>query len=71
MRHDVMGVPRQTTWIFLALKFAFSGAIIAVSLAYLVRIARPGGERRVSTVLVSLPFAAALAAVAVSLALHR
>jgi hypothetical protein len=56
-------------WAFLALKFAFAGAIVAISLAYLVRIARPGGERRVSTVLLGLPFAAAMAAFAISLVL--
>ena len=56
-------------WIFLAVKFAFTGAIIAVSLAYLVRIARPGGERRVSMILVAIPFAVAVVALALSLAL--
>jgi hypothetical protein len=65
-RTDVSDV---RAWAFLALKSAFAGAIIAISLAYLVRIARPGGERRVSTVLLGLPFAAAMAAFAISLVL--
>ena len=56
-------------WIFVAVKFAFTGAIVAVSLAYLVKIARPGGERHVSMVLIATPFAVAVVALAVSLAL--
>ena len=54
---------------FLALKFAYSGATIAISLVYLVRIARPGGERWVSTLMMSLPSAAAVVAVIISLLL--
>jgi hypothetical protein len=56
-------------WTFLAVKFAYAGATIAISLAYLVRIARPGGEQRVSTLLLSLPSAAAVVAVILSLLL--
>jgi hypothetical protein len=66
LRSDISGLG---AWSFVAVKFAFAGAIIAVSLSYLVRIARPGGERRVSMVLVVLPFAAAAVAAAVSLTL--
>jgi hypothetical protein len=57
------------TWIFLAVKFGFAGALVAISLAYLVRVARPGGDQRVSLVLVILPFAAALVVLAVTLVL--
>jgi hypothetical protein len=56
-------------WMFVAVKFVFAGAIVALALKYLVRIARPGGERRVSIVLVILPFAAALIMATVSLAI--
>jgi hypothetical protein len=56
-------------WAFLALKFAFAGTIIAMSLAYLLRIARPGGERQVSTLLLALPFAVAAVAAIISLVL--
>lgn len=56
-------------WTFLAVKFAYAGATIAISLAYLFRIARPGGERRVSTLLVGLPSATAVVAMVISLAL--
>jgi hypothetical protein len=65
-RSDISGF---RAWSFVAVKFAFAGAITAVSLAYLVRIARPGGERRVSMALVILPFAATAVAASVSLAL--
>jgi hypothetical protein len=56
-------------WIFLAVKFAFAGVLVAISLAYLVRVARPGGEQRVSLAPVILPFAAALAVLVVTLVL--
>jgi hypothetical protein len=56
-------------WMFIAAKFAFAGAIVAVALAYLVRVARPSGERRVSATLIVLPFAAALVMAGGSLAL--
>ena len=56
------------TWPFLALKFAFAGAMVALSLAYLLKVARPGGEQRVSLVPMILPFAIAFSAFAASLA---
>jgi hypothetical protein len=56
-------------WIFVAIKFAFAGAIIGLSLAYLLRVARPSGERRVSLALIVLPFVIALVVLAVSLAM--
>jgi hypothetical protein len=56
-------------WVFVAVKSAFTGAIIGVSLANLTRIARPGGERRVSLALGLVPFAGALLVAAVSLAM--
>ena len=40
-------------WLFVAAKFVFAGATTAVALAYLVRIARPSGERRVSAALIA------------------
>jgi hypothetical protein len=55
------------SWIFLAVKFAFAGTLAAISLAYLVRVARPGGEQGVSLALVVLPFAAALVVLVVTL----
>jgi hypothetical protein len=56
-------------WIFLAVKFGFAGALVAISLAYLVRVARPGGEQRVSLVLIMFPFAAAVVVLVTTLVL--
>src|SRR5262249_32261221 len=56
-------------WLFVAAKSIFAGAIIGISLANLTRIARPGGERRVSLALGFVPFGGALIAAAVSLAI--
>jgi hypothetical protein len=56
-------------WVFMAVKFAFAGAIVAVALVSLVRAARPSGAQRAVLWPMILPFAAALIAAAVSLAL--
>jgi hypothetical protein len=56
-------------WSFLAVKLAFAGVLVAISLACLVRVARPGGEQRASLALVILPFAAALVVLVVALVL--
>ncbi len=61
-----LSAPR--TWILLAVKYAFAGANIGVSLANLTRIARPGGERRVSVALGLVVFAVAFVVAIVSLA---
>jgi hypothetical protein len=42
--------------IFLVVKLAFSVGIVSLALIYLTRLARPGGERRISVVLVAMPF---------------
>jgi hypothetical protein len=47
-------------WIFVVVKSVFTGAIIGISLANLTRIARPGGEERVSFALGLVPFGGAL-----------
>lgn len=57
------------TWLYVAVKFAFAGAIVAVALVSLVRAARPSGARRAALAPMILPFAAVLIAAAVSLAL--
>jgi hypothetical protein len=53
--------------IFLAVKVAFAIGVVGLSLAYLTRLARPGGERKMSPFLVALPFlvVAVLAAISV------
>jgi hypothetical protein len=57
------------SWLFVAAKSTFAGAIIGISLANLTRIARPGGEHRVSLSLGLLPFGGALIAATASLAI--
>ena len=59
----------QRAVLFVVVKVTFAGAIIGVSLANLTRIARPGGERRVSISFGIVPFGVALIAASVSLAM--
>jgi hypothetical protein len=53
---------------FLILKLAFAIVIIAVTSVYLVRVARPGGERKMPIVVVALPFIAIMVLGVISLA---
>jgi hypothetical protein len=55
--------------IFLLLKLAFTVGIVGVASAYLTRLARPGGERRTSSISAAVPFAAIVLLSAVSLGL--
>jgi hypothetical protein len=57
--------PRAVTFLFLKLAFAI-GTVGAASV-YLTRLARPGGERRISLGLVAVPFAAITLLAAISL----
>jgi hypothetical protein len=43
-------------WAFLAMKLGFATGIVALSTAYLVRAARPGGERKTPIMVLALPF---------------
>jgi hypothetical protein len=52
---------------FLAIKLAFAIGIVGLAMVYLTRLARPGGERRISPILVALPFLAIVALAAISL----
>ncbi|OKO91241.1 hypothetical protein AC629_03275 [Bradyrhizobium sp. NAS80.1] len=52
---------------FLFLKIAFALAIVGVASAYLSRLVRPGGERRVSLGLAAMPFVAIILLAAISL----
>jgi len=52
----------------LLLKVTFTVVVLGVAVTYLVRFARPGGERRASLTLLALPFAAVIAVAAISLA---
>jgi hypothetical protein len=51
------------------LKLAFTLAIVVVASVYLVRLARPGGERRTPIAVVIVPFAAIALLAAINLAL--
>ena len=53
--------------LFLLLKLAFALAIVGVASVYLLRLARPGGERRVSPGLAAIPFVAITLLAGVSL----
>jgi hypothetical protein len=62
-----MTTPRAL--IFLLLKLAFALAIVGAAAVYLLRLARPGGERRISIGLVAVPFVAIMLLAGVSLGL--
>jgi hypothetical protein len=53
--------------IFLAVKVAFAIGVAGLSLAYLTRLARPGGERKISPLLVAVPFLVVEVLAAISL----
>ena len=53
--------------IFLAVKLAFAFGIVGLALLYLTRLARPGAERKISPILVAVPFLIVLFLAAISL----
>ena len=53
--------------IYLAIKLAFAIGIVGLAMVYLTRLARPGGERRISPCLVALPFIVVVALAGISL----
>ncbi len=55
IRSDLM---TARAFAFLLLKLAFTVGIVSLALVYLTRLARPGGERKTSAVLVAIPFGA-------------
>ncbi|WP_298373099.1 DUF1109 domain-containing protein [uncultured Bradyrhizobium sp.] len=60
-----LATPRAVTFLFLKLAFAL-GTVGAASV-YLTRLARPGGERKISLGLAALPFGAIMLLAAISL----
>src|SRR5712664_4342613 len=64
VRPDLM-TPRAL--IFLAVKLLFAASIVSLALVYLTRLARPGGERRISSLLVAMPFLVIVVLAAISL----
>ncbi|MBN8979830.1 MAG: DUF1109 domain-containing protein [Rhizobiales bacterium] len=53
--------------IFLCLKVAFALGIVAIATVFLIKLARPGGERNLSSWLVALPFTAIALIAAINL----
>src|SRR5437762_2638101 len=66
VRSDVM---TAHALFFLAVKLLFAAAIVSLALVYLTRLARPGGERRTSSLLVGAPFLVIVVLAASSLGL--
>jgi hypothetical protein len=64
IRPDVM---TARALMFLLLKLAFAVGTVGVALVYLTRLARPGGERKTSSVSPVIPFAAIVLLSAISL----
>src|SRR5260370_13952751 len=64
IRADLMTARGLT---FLALKLAFAIGAVGISSTYLMRLARPGGERRTSSIRIMMPFAAIVLLAAISL----
>jgi hypothetical protein len=60
-----MTTPRAA--IFLFLKLAFALATVGVASVYLLRLVRPGGERKISLGLAAIPFVAIMLLAAISL----
>ena len=53
--------------IFLVVKLAFAVGIVSLTLVYLTRLARPGGERRTPSFLIAMPFLIIVFLAAISL----
>jgi len=53
--------------IYLTIKLAFAIGIVGLAMTYLMRLARPGGERRMSLFLIALPFLVVVILAAISL----
>jgi len=53
--------------IYLAIKLAFATGVVGLATIYLTRLARPGGERRMSRFLIAAPFLIIVALAAISL----
>jgi len=66
IRADLMTARALT---FLVLKLAFAVGVVGVSSIYLMRLTRPGGERRTSSIRIMMPFAAIVLLAAISLGL--
>ncbi len=54
--------------IYLTIKLAFAIGVVGLAMTYLMRLARPGGERRMSLFLIAVPFVVVVILAAISLA---
>ena len=61
------GLTEPRNLVFLALKLAFTMGIVVLATNYLMKLARPGGERRVPVAFVALPFVGIMVLAAISL----
>lgn len=66
IRSDLM---QGETLIHVLLKLAFAAGVVAVATAYLMRVARPGGEKQLSITWLALPFAMTMLVAGASLTL--
>jgi hypothetical protein len=64
-RPDLM---QTSAFVYLGLKLLFTTVVLAPASFYLIRLARPGGERNTPLLLVALPFVAIMILAAASLA---
>jgi len=64
VRSDLM---TARTLIFLVVKLAFAVGIVSLTLVYLTRLARPGGERKTPSFLIAMPFLIIVFLAAISL----
>jgi hypothetical protein len=55
--------------IFLFLKLVFAAGVVGIASVYLARLARPGGERRISSISMVIPFVAIILLAVISLGL--
>jgi hypothetical protein len=53
--------------VFLAVKLAFAIGVVGLAIVYLMRLARPGGERKISAFLIIAPFLVIVILAAISL----
>lgn len=65
IRPDLM---QASAFLYLALKLLFTTIVLVPASIYLIRLARPGGERNTPVVMVALPFVAIIILAAVSFA---
>lgn len=61
-------LPHVWPFVFILAKFSFAVGIVLLASFYLVKLARPGGERKLSLAWLALPFAAIILLALISLA---